>query len=106
MSMSFRRFEILLPLRFNDGTSVPDELMADTILELRQHFGAVPCETQAIHGIWTHEAAVFRDELVRLFVDAPDTAASREFFVAYKEQLKQRFGQLEIWMTTYPVEVL
>ncbi len=26
MSEAFRRFEILLPLRFNDGQPVPDEL--------------------------------------------------------------------------------
>jgi hypothetical protein len=37
MSTSFRRFEILLPLRFNDGRPVPDELIADTINELREY---------------------------------------------------------------------
>jgi hypothetical protein len=41
MSRTFRRFEILLPLRFNDGQTVPDELVADTLLELREKFGAV-----------------------------------------------------------------
>ena len=35
VSKVFRRFEILLPLRFNDGRPVPDELIADTLLELR-----------------------------------------------------------------------
>jgi hypothetical protein len=50
MSKQFRRFEILLPLRFNDGQSVPDELIADTLLELREQFGAVSCETQTIRG--------------------------------------------------------
>ena len=30
MSRVLRRFEILLPLRFNDGRPVPDELIADT----------------------------------------------------------------------------
>jgi hypothetical protein len=35
-----RRYEILLPLRFNDGQPVPDELVADTLLELEQQFGA------------------------------------------------------------------
>ena len=29
-----RRYEILLPLRFNDGQAVPDALIADTLLEL------------------------------------------------------------------------
>ena len=30
MSRSLRRYEILLPLRFNDGQPVPDDLIADT----------------------------------------------------------------------------
>ena len=82
MNTSFRRFEILLPLRFNDGSAVPEELVADTILELREHFGAVSCETQTSHGIWTHEAEFYRDELIRVFVDTPDTAASRDFLAS------------------------
>jgi hypothetical protein len=85
---------------------VPDVLIADTILELREYFGAVSCETQTIHGIWTHEAEVYRDELIRVFVDAPETASSRDFFLEFKERLKARFDQLDIWMTTYPIEVL
>jgi hypothetical protein len=34
MSSAFRRFEILLPLRFNDGRPVPNELVADTLLDI------------------------------------------------------------------------
>ncbi len=45
MSRSLRRFEILLPLRFNDGQPVPDDLVASTLLELEQRFGAVSAET-------------------------------------------------------------
>ena len=48
MSRTFRRFEVLLPLRFNDGAPVPEELIADTLLEIRAKFGAVSAETQAI----------------------------------------------------------
>jgi len=102
----YRRFEVLLPLRFNDGRQVPDELIANALLELRKEFGAVSCETQTIQGTWTHESRVYRDDLVRVFVDAEDVPASREFFLAFKEQLKRRFEQTDIWMTSYPVEVL
>ena len=52
MSKTLRRFEVLLPLRFNDGQPVPDEIVADTLLELEQRFGAVSCETQSIRGYW------------------------------------------------------
>ena len=106
MSRAFRRYEILLPLRFNDGQPVPDELVADTLLELRQQFGAVSCETQTIRGLWQHEGQIYRDELVRLFVDVPEASESRKFFEEFKERVKGRFRQLDIWMTTYPIEVL
>jgi hypothetical protein len=106
MSASFRRFEILLPRRFNDGQPVPDELIADTLLELEERFGAVSCETQTIQGLWRYEEQLFRDDLVRVFVDAPDVPESREFFLAFKERAKASFRQIDIWMTTYPIEVL
>ena len=41
-----------------------------------------------------------------MFVDVPDAPESREYFVAAKERLKARFQQLDIWMTTYLIEVL
>jgi hypothetical protein len=106
MSSSLRRFEILLPLRFNDGSPVPDELVGQTILELRQRFNAISAESQVIRGHWQHQGDEFRDELVRLFVDVADTVENRAYFVNYKERLKTRFHQLDIWMTTYPIEVI
>ena len=65
MSRSLRRYEILLPLRLNDGQPVPDEFVADTLLELEHQFGAVSTETQTIRGLWQHEGESFRDDLVR-----------------------------------------
>ena len=106
MSSTFRRFEILLPLRFNDGAPVPGELVAETLLELEQRFGAVSSETQTIHGLWHHQGQSYRDDLTRLFVDVPDAPESIEFFREFKERLKVRFKQIDIWMTTYPVEVI
>ena len=106
MSRSLRRFEVLLPLRLNDGTAVPDAVVADTLIELEERFGAVSCETQTIRGHWRYENQSYRDDLIRVFVDVPDVPESREFFVAFKERLKTRFQQLDIWMTTYLIEVL
>ena len=106
MSRTVRRFEVLLPLRLNDGTPVPDEAVADTLVELEDQFGAVSCETQTIRGRWRTDGESFRDDLIRVFVDAPDLPQSRQYFVEFKEKLKVRFQQLDIWMTTYLIEVL
>ena len=106
MSKSYRRCEILLPLKFNDGRPVPDEAIGSTLLELRERFGAVSVETQTTEGTWTHLGQVYRDDLVRVYVDVAASRDEGEFFAAYKEQLKQRLGQLDIWITTYPIEVI
>ena len=97
---------MLLPLRLNDGTPVPDAAVADTLLELEQRFGAVSCDTQTIRGQWRHEGLSYRDDLIRVFVDVADEPESRQFFVEFKEKLKARFQQLDIWLTTYLIEVL
>ena len=106
MSKSLRRFENLLPLRFNDGKAVPDDLIADLLLQLEARFGAVSSETQTIQGMLRHEGQSYRDELMRVFVDAPDTPETRAFVVSFKETLKSSLQQIDIWMTTYPIEVL
>ena len=56
--------------------------------------------------MWRHEGEFFRDDLVRVFVDVADEPEHRQFFVDLKERLKTRFQQMEIWLATYPIEVL
>jgi hypothetical protein len=68
---------VLLPLRFNDGQSVPEDLISATLVDLEAQFGAVSCETQTIRGLWQHEGRPYRDNLIRVFVDADDTPESR-----------------------------
>lgn len=106
MRDTYRRYEILLPLKFNDGQPVPPELIGETAIELRARFGAVSTETQTIQGRWQHQGAFYQDELARVFVDVPDLPEHEEFFVAYKETLKIRFRRLDIWLTSHPIKIL
>jgi hypothetical protein len=73
---------------------------------LESQFGSVSSETQIIRGLWKNEGLSFRDELTRVFVDVPDLPENMEFFREFKERVKTRFAQIDIWMTTYPLEVL
>jgi hypothetical protein len=103
---TLRRFEILVPLLFNDGAPVPEDLLVATFLELREHFGAASWETQTVRGVWEHEGATYRDNLTRFFVDVPDLPEHRAFFKQFKEVLKQRFKQADIWITSHEIEVI
>ena len=105
MAQQLRRFEVLLPLHFNDGQPVPPEVLDATRRELEARFESLSLESQVIRGI-DRRTGEQEDRLVRLFVDAPDTQRSRAFFLERKAAWKERFRQEEIWVVTYPVEVL
>ena len=103
---ALRRYEILIPLLFNDGRPVPEALLAETFTELRERFGAASWETQTVRGAWEYQGSVYEDNLTRFFVDVPDEPDNREFFRSFKEKLKVRFQQLDIWVTSHPLDVI
>jgi hypothetical protein len=99
------RYEILLPLKFNDGRMVPRELLAQTRTELKERFGAISAESQVIRGE-DEETGCHGDQLTRVFVDVPATEENRLFFRKLKERLKERFAQFEIFITVHSVRRL
>jgi len=105
MSSRWRRFEVLLPLRFNDGRDVPGEWMAEAVLEIVEHFGAASYETQRVEGHWRHSGILYRDDLVRIVVDVPDSTRNRQWMRQFKERWKVRLEQVDLWMVSYRIEV-
>jgi len=47
-----KRFEILLPLDYNDGTRIEPEKLDQTAEELSERFGAITQDTTGIMGSW------------------------------------------------------
>src|SRR5215212_5672018 len=105
MSSRWRRYEVLLPLRFNDGREVPSEWLAEAVLEIVDHFGAASYETQKVEGHWRHEGVVYRDDLVKVVVDVGDSTGNRQWMRQFRERWKARLELLELWMVSYRIEV-
>jgi hypothetical protein len=103
---NWRRYEILLPLRFNNGKRVPKALLAKTALEVEERFSAVSCESQIIQGRWRRGRMRFRDDLMRIYVDAETSPAVDAFFRRFKRRIKARFRQLDIWVTSHSIRIL
>ena len=101
-----RRYEILVPLRFNDGRPVPEALLVETFSELRNRLGAASWETQSLRGEWEQDGVVYRDNLTRFFVDVFDVPEHPKFFGSFKQRLKVRFDHLDIWITSHPLDVI
>jgi spore coat polysaccharide biosynthesis protein SpsF (cytidylyltransferase family) len=104
--MSRRRYEILLPIRYNDGASVEPERFFQTQEELIAEFGALTSSPELFRGVWIHEGQRFEDQSLRLVVDVEATPESRAFFREFKERLKDRFCQVDIWIVSYEIEVI
>ena len=105
MSSKWRRFEVLLPLQFNDGRDVSQEWLADAVFEVVDQFGAASYETQKVEGHWRHGGVTYRDNLVRIVVDVPNTAKNRRWMKQFKQRWKQKLDQLELWLVSYEIEV-
>ncbi len=105
MRNKLRRYEVLLPTRFNDGREVPDETIADALDEIIAQFGAVSFYKDAVEGYWHHGGSLFRDDLGLIVVDVADHAKNRKWMKEFKTQWKARLEQLEIWMVSYLIDV-
>ena len=105
--MPATRYEIPLPLKYNDGGSVESEKLLQTKLDLVQKFGALTVDPYPLQGLWTHRGTSYQDSLLRYIVDVEeDSAAVQAFFGEFKEILKSRFRQLDVWIVAYPIRVV
>ncbi len=105
MKSKSRRYEVLLPVRFNNGEDVPEEMLGEAVNEVVRQFSAVSFYKGAVEGHWRHDETLFRDDLALVVVDVPDTTKNRKWMKAFKERWKQQLDQLEIWMVSYPIEI-
>ena len=104
--MRKRRFEILLPLRFNDGQPIDRELFDQTREELVAQFGSLTLHPSALQGIWVNEGIRYEDECRRFFVDVDDTPENESFFANFKLHLMDRFQQIAVYISSYPVDIV
>jgi hypothetical protein len=104
--MRKRRYEILLPVRHNDGRLVSWDLLEQTREELVARFRGLTVAPQTYLGIWVQGDTRFEDEMRRITVDVENTAANRKFFARYKSKLRERFDQIEIYIASYLVDIV
>ncbi len=104
--MRRRRYEILLPLTHNDGRPVSPDKFQQTKDELIAQFGALSISAFAVIGAWVHEGTRYEDELRRFTIDVEDIPENQQFMSAYKKTLLERFEQIEIYMVSFPVDIV
>jgi len=101
-----KRYEILLPLVYNNGKKIEKEKFYIANQELVKKFEATTTDTIIATGSWVYKGVLYEDKLLRIRIDTEETKKSKDFFKKYKEVLKKRFKQYDIWITSYEIEVI
>jgi hypothetical protein len=105
--MQRRRYEVLLPIRYNDGGEVEPRKLYDSKEELMAKFGGITADGIVRAGSWNDADGVrYDDEIIRLTVDVDDTAETLAAFRAYKAALIERFLQKEVYLVSWTIDVL
>jgi len=98
-----RKYDIYLPILYNDGMSIEEEKFVQVQRELFRKFGGLTSIKREfpLRGIWGNETTVYEDEIIILtIIDASDNIEETEQFITdYKGMLKIRFEQEEIFIT-------
>jgi hypothetical protein len=108
-----KRVEILIPTHYesilNGGKheEVNGDEYATTYKELSDNFCGWTHDPTVKNGEWVDEDGnKFSDTHTTLFCDIDYTETNKQFLDKYKEVLKKRFKQKDIYITIHDVEVI
>lgn len=110
MARLVRKYDIYLPLRYNDGVRIERQKFLTTENELLRRFGGFTAIRQehSLRGFWEEEGQLYIDEVIIITVldFASDLSEDERFFENYKSVLKERFQQREVLITFQDLNVI
>ena len=107
MVRSARRYDMYLPLTFNNGKPIPDELFISVESRLLARFRGLTAQQKSfpLRGIWQGKSRLFLDQVITITaLDFRQNGSSR-FFARLKTTLLQKFQQLAILITESSLRV-
>ena len=107
MAKTASRYDIYLPLTFNNGRPIPDEHFDAVERRLLARFDGVTSQQRdfPLRGIWQGETQLYFDQVIVMTVlDFRRTGSSR-FIGQLKRDLLHTFDQLEILITESELRV-
>jgi hypothetical protein len=92
------RYEFQLPITFNDGSPIPEELFTAVKEELLSRFDGfhILSPGSPAEGWWKSGSVLYRDDIHIYHVDTKED--ENEFFQQYERVLEERFKQEKIWI--------
>jgi len=107
MARSARRYDLYLPLTYNDGRPIEDFRFDAVERRLLAQFGGLTAQQRdfPLRGIWQGETRLFFDQVILMTVLDFRRPGSARFLKQLKTDLLHEFDQLEILITESPLRV-
>ncbi|HEV3145730.1 MAG TPA: hypothetical protein VGZ47_17715 [Gemmataceae bacterium] len=107
MAKAARRYDIYLPLKFNDGRPIPREHFDKVEGRLLERFEGVTSQRRdfPLRGVWQGEAQLYIDEVIIMTVLDFRPRGSTQFIAGLKRDSLREFDQLEILITESELRV-
>jgi len=103
-----KKYEIYLPLKYNDGKEIEAEKIKRIREELISVFGALTVSSLSApyQGSWKYGGVTFIDDIIKLEVVTTDDRKARHFFKGFKERLKRLLKQIDILITVQDIRTI
>ena len=103
-----RKYEIYLPLKYNDGKDIEPEKIRQIKEELIAKFGAITASSRSspYQGTWKYGGVEYIDDIIKVEIITPDDKLTKGFLKDFKERLKESLQQIDILITTHGIQVI
>jgi hypothetical protein len=107
MAKAARRYDLYLPLAYNDGRLIEDRKFDSLESILVQRFGGLTTQQRdfPLRGIWQGETRLYLDQVIVMTALDFRRQGSSRFLAQLKSDLLLEFQQLEILITESSLRV-
>jgi uncharacterized protein YnzC (UPF0291/DUF896 family) len=103
-----RKYDLYLPLKYNDGAEIQPEKLKQIRQELVERFGAITVSSlmSPYQGRWKYGGVEYIDDIIKIEVIAGNDRVTKRFFQDFKQRLKKSLRQIDILITTHGIQVI
>ena len=103
-----KKYEIYLPLKYNDGKEVEPLKLKQICERLVAVFGAITVSSLSApyQGKWRYGGVEFIDDIIRIEIITEGDLRSNHFFRNFKQHLKRTLRQFDILITVQDIQAI
>ena len=103
-----KKYEIYLPLKYNDGSEIEPEKFKQIREDLIATFGALTVSSQSApyQGTWKYGGVDFIDDIIKIEIITGDDGKTVRFMRRFKEHLKRVLQQIDILITEQDIRTI